>query len=471
MRDNVENFIAQGGNVAFFSGNTCWWQVTFDDPTTIRRSQNWYQTGRPENSLTGVSYRNAGEGDENRPSVGYIVQHADHWIFRGTGLAEGQRFGLAEQLVGYECDGAAFDQSQAPPYVPTSQDGTPQDFVILGVGDVSSFAEKQGNAAATMGVYTKNGTVFTAATTDWPRVVARNGEPSTVQITRNVLSFLSENRNVVFVATDTEGRIFYNRSVFGKGGQGWRELEGGGRTDAAPAAALVGTYLFVVVKGLDGNIYLNQGELGQPFVGWETSGDFKTDVAPGACSAGDNIVFVANDTEGRIFYNWSVFGQGGQGWRELEGGGRTDAAPAAALVGTYLFVVVKGLDGNIYLNQGELGQPFVGWETSGDFKTDVAPGACSAGDNIVFVANDTEGRIFYNWSVFGQGGQGWRELEGGGRTDAAPAAALVGTYLFVVVKGLDGNIYLNQGELGQPFVGWETSGDFKTDVTPGACSA
>jgi hypothetical protein len=87
------------------------------------------------------------------------------------------------------------------------------------------------------------------------------------------------------------------------------------------------------------------------------------------------------------------------------------------------------------------------------------------------VANDTEGRIFYNWSVFGQGGQGWRELEGGGRTDAAPAAALVGTYLFVVVKGLDGNIYLNQGELGQPFVGWETSGDFKTDVAPGASSA
>jgi hypothetical protein len=57
---------------------------------------------------------------------------------------------------------------------------------------------------------------------------------------------------------------------------GWRELDGDGRTDAAPAAALVGddhSYLFVVVKGLNGNLYLNQGQLGRPFVGWQVLGD------------------------------------------------------------------------------------------------------------------------------------------------------------------------------------------------------
>ena len=31
MRDAVEAFIAGGGNAAFFSGNTCWWQVRFED--------------------------------------------------------------------------------------------------------------------------------------------------------------------------------------------------------------------------------------------------------------------------------------------------------------------------------------------------------------------------------------------------------------------------------------------------------
>jgi hypothetical protein len=46
-----------------------------------------------------------------------------------------------------------------------------------------------------MGVYTNGGTVFTGATTDWPRVVALNGELNTVQITRNVLDVLS---SVVF---------------------------------------------------------------------------------------------------------------------------------------------------------------------------------------------------------------------------------------------------------------------------------
>ena len=63
-------------------------------------------------------------------------------------------------------------------------------------------------------------------------------------------------------------RIFTNRCVLGQNFQGWVEVEGGGRTDAAPAAAALGTYMFVAVKGLDGRVWLNQGELGQPFTGW-----------------------------------------------------------------------------------------------------------------------------------------------------------------------------------------------------------
>jgi hypothetical protein len=169
------------------------------------------------------------------------------------------------------------------------------------------------------------------------------------------------------VVTSTDDRIFYKWWDLGKGGQIYGELDGNGRTDAAPAPALVGpqhNYLFVIVKGLDGNLYLNQGELGKPFVGWHTSMNFQTRVAPGAASAGDTTAVVATGVDGRIFYDWWELGQGGHGFRELDGNGRTDAAPAAALVGpqhNYLFVIVKGLDGNLYLNQGELGKPFVGW--------------------------------------------------------------------------------------------------------------
>jgi hypothetical protein len=171
------------------------------------------------------------------------------------------------------------------------------------------------------------------------------------------------------VAVGTDGRIFYDWSDLGEGGgQVYGELEGGGRTDAAPAAALVGpqhNYLFVVIKGLDGNLYVNQGELGKPFAGWGRSGNIQTGLAPGAASSGNTSAVVAVGTDGRIFYDWSDLGQGGHGFTELDGGGRTDAAPAAALVGpqhNYLFVVIKGLDGNLYVNQGELGKPFVGWQ-------------------------------------------------------------------------------------------------------------
>ena len=75
-------------------------------------------------------------------------------------------------------------------------------------------------------------------------------------------------------ATSSDGRIFANRCVLGQNFQGWIEMEGGGRTDAGPTAAAIGTYMFVAIKELDegpnrpGHVYLNQGELGQPFIGW-----------------------------------------------------------------------------------------------------------------------------------------------------------------------------------------------------------
>jgi hypothetical protein len=43
-----------------------------------------------------------------------------------------------------------------------------------------------------MGVHTPGGTVFTAATTDWPRVLAGDTSPAVEQITRNVLERLGD---------------------------------------------------------------------------------------------------------------------------------------------------------------------------------------------------------------------------------------------------------------------------------------
>ncbi len=189
MRKNARRYVEGGGNVAFFSGNTCWWRIAFDDPCSFRRVSNW--PDEPENALTGVSFRNGGERNlrHDPTPVGYRVQHAEHWIFAGTGLCDGDVFGGS--LVGYECDGAEFDRAdlaRGVPVRPTGRDGTPPDFLILGVGDVAPRGWGLGNRAATMGLRTDGGTVFTAGTTDWARLLATS--PEVDRITRNVLDRL-----------------------------------------------------------------------------------------------------------------------------------------------------------------------------------------------------------------------------------------------------------------------------------------
>ncbi len=197
MRDAVEAWVADGGNAAFFSGNTCWWRVVFSDETTFARIEPWWEAGRPENRMIGVSFRNGGERDrdDHRRPVGYRVQHADHWVYAGTGLRDGDVFGAEENLIGYECDGALFDRADLEagvPVTPSGGDGTPPEFRILAVGDTRTAGYGFGNGAATMGLFTRGGTVFTGSTTDWVRGLATS--PAVEQITRNVLDRLSRRR-------------------------------------------------------------------------------------------------------------------------------------------------------------------------------------------------------------------------------------------------------------------------------------
>jgi hypothetical protein len=208
MRWNVEAFIENGGNVVFFGGNTCWWRVRLVDDNTAfvcdkstlagtgRKRDQWFWFD-PENRLTGVSHRNGGgHWWGEREAIGYTVQHADHWIFEGTGLCDGDTFGTDHALVGYECDGAAIAErpDERGFAVPRYDDGTPESFVILGTGRIGpKWAQDPddfpGGRMATMGIYTNNGVVFNAATTDWSRVLA-NGERYLDRITKNILSSL-----------------------------------------------------------------------------------------------------------------------------------------------------------------------------------------------------------------------------------------------------------------------------------------
>lgn len=203
MREKAQRFVRQGGNIAFFSGNTSWWRIDLADngdmtcvhpPVSHPLGANWWRT-TPENELTGVSYRQGGGWWQGaRPPLGYTIQHAGHWAYHGLGLCSGEDFGAEERLVGYECDGAVIERGPGGRLRADGTDGTPPDFTVLGTARLGEgWQDRPAGpaAAAVLGAYTDTGTVLTVGTTDWPRVL-RQGNPTVAGVTRNVLTRLSQ---------------------------------------------------------------------------------------------------------------------------------------------------------------------------------------------------------------------------------------------------------------------------------------
>ena len=224
MRDTLEKFIGDGGNVAFFSGNTCCWQVRSEDDGQALTcwKQNYHQDpvysargsrdtlatlwshhliGRTENSLTGVGFLWGGyhlsHGQFMDGSGAFTVHRPEHWLYAGTALKRGDAFGGKDTIVGYECDGCELVWQDGVPR-PTHRDGTPESFVVLGTAparwaaDDCEWYERWENGRignAVMGVYTRGGTVFTCGSTDWAHGL-KGGDKAVMQITKNVLERL-----------------------------------------------------------------------------------------------------------------------------------------------------------------------------------------------------------------------------------------------------------------------------------------
>lgn len=229
MRDNLERFIEKGGNAAFFSGNTCYWQVRMED--SCRALTCWkmnfqndpafasgdykHLTGtwsnclveRPENTLTGVSFTYGGyHAFASQPGDGaYTIHRPDHWIFTGTGVSRGGSLGAGDNIVGYECDGCMFTEDDGLP-VCTGADGTPTSFEILGTAPaflafeidhmsiglygVGSTKKIPQPGAAVLGSYVQGGTVVTTGSTEWVRGLQRQNK-QVIRITRNILDRLA----------------------------------------------------------------------------------------------------------------------------------------------------------------------------------------------------------------------------------------------------------------------------------------
>lgn len=248
MRDALEGFVAGGGNAAFLSGNTAYWQVRLEqggeqmvafkgaverDPVMGTRHERrntgiWShaKTHRPENGMTGLSFTRGGyarlAGATPASAGGYSIYRPGHWALGGTGISYGDQLGAEHSLVGYECDGCALTLRDGLPH-PTGEDGTPENFEIIGIAPVALWTRETAlpglypddsltdlelvceqvvgdrlpetllrfaHGHAVMGSFTVpgGGTVFSAGTTEW---VFALPDPRVAQITRNVIERLS----------------------------------------------------------------------------------------------------------------------------------------------------------------------------------------------------------------------------------------------------------------------------------------
>jgi hypothetical protein len=246
MREALDRFTDGGGNAAILSGNTCFWQVRFDeghrsmtcfkyradeDPA-VGTPDERFVTGPwsdrriawPETRTIGLTFTRGGYSRYGlgvpRGSGAYTVWRPEHWAFEGTGLRYGDELGRADAIVAYEVDGVELTLRDGLP-VPTGGDGAPDGLEILATAPArlwsqheqpSRYAHEPGelentatavfgpgwrdqvhrvtNNHACIGVFTKpgGGTVFNAGVTDW---TCGLGDPDVARVTRNVLDRLS----------------------------------------------------------------------------------------------------------------------------------------------------------------------------------------------------------------------------------------------------------------------------------------
>lgn len=157
MRDRVDAFVEEGGSWAIFSGNTCFWQVRFEDDgrtmvcykgralaedpvagTADRHllTSSWSlpAIGRSEAQSIGLSFTRGGYARVGqatpRSSGGYYVHRPEHPIFAGTDLRYGDVLGGPSRIVGYEVDGCELTMTNGDP-VPTHADGAPDGLEVL----------------------------------------------------------------------------------------------------------------------------------------------------------------------------------------------------------------------------------------------------------------------------------------------------------------------------------------------------
>lgn len=259
-------------------------------------------------------------------------------------------------------------------------------------------------------------------------------------------------------AQDNATRIFFMSVEDGPGFHGSSEVQGGGQTRLSPAAVSLKDLMWAIAVGLDGRVYSNFAQWGQPFGNWALVGDGMTTALPPAAAALGERLYAFAVGNGTIKYCPAVYGQPWQKWTKM-GGITTNARVAAAAAGGRLHVAARNAsDGLIYVCSAADGQSFGGWAPiPGDMSVG-SPGSAALrpgvdvlavtgrGDMLyVFARKGIGGQVMFTWAKVGQKFVGkWvaLPLPAGVGVLEGPAAATHNGRVYIAVLGSDKRVYL-----------------------------
>ena len=248
QRDEIDRFVARGGRLAIFSGNTVFWKVRWEDEGRTMICHKWKgfeadpvaaatpaegthlwshpAFANPEARTTGLSFLFGGYHRLGlcaaRGQGGYTVYRHDHWALEGCDLYYGDLFGDEVPLLGYENDGCAITFGADGLPAPVARVGVPENLEIIalapasfaeapspyrplippekldvvaqiayGASDEATQARVLRGHAVMASFVCGAGEVFNAGTTEWAHGLAAD-DPFVTRITRNVLlRFLS----------------------------------------------------------------------------------------------------------------------------------------------------------------------------------------------------------------------------------------------------------------------------------------
>ena len=166
MRDHLDAWVQQGGEVARFAGNF-FWQTRLSNDLT---QQTCYKYAAPQNDPTPDQTRLTSYWDHPqvaRPAVasmgltgsmgvyagwsrcaahgsgGFAIYRPDHWSVKDSGLGYGDVLGAASKIFGYEVDGIDYTMTHGLPFAAENM-GLQGDLTIVGLSPATTLAHSTG---------------------------------------------------------------------------------------------------------------------------------------------------------------------------------------------------------------------------------------------------------------------------------------------------------------------------------------